>query len=205
MEYRVESRTGERHIQITLPPEPFALWLSGGFDSTLLLYLLCREKPRYLAAYNVARGGGTDHYARRAVEHIGARFGSSICLTEIEPALDRDAHYQINAPMEEFLRRRFVNHIFTGVTSNPDGLPGGPNRPLFETPGHILPFLKCDKSHTVALAAQLDVLDEIALLSHSCTERSRPEERCGQCWQCQERAWAFAINGLEDARERALL
>jgi 7-cyano-7-deazaguanine synthase in queuosine biosynthesis len=58
-----------------------------------------------------------------------------------------------------------------------------------------LPFLHLDKSHTVQLAHDLG-LDWLPKMTHTCTES--PDIRCGQCWQCNERAWAFNLLGLED-------
>lgn len=198
MEYRVTTSTGARTITVQRPSPQTAIWLSGGFDSTVLLHALCREKPEHIDVYTVVRANA-ERFVKSAIQSVES-YHVPICLNEIE-ALAGDAAYQINAPMNALLQAGHVTTIVTGVTSNPAELPNGPRRPRVMEAHYELPFLHCDKSHVVALADQLGILDEVALSSHSCTERLHPNDRCGECWQCRERAWAFAVNELDDARE----
>ena len=188
---------------IIFPEDTFGLFISGGFDSALMLHLYCIEAKNKnidtLHCITIDRGSA-------AVE-----FGKSICqwaeklhqikinhlIVSIPEKLHHSQH--ISYPAQQLFRFGFKT-LISADTQNPDiKLPGTePTRipPDANFSGWHFPFAKMDKRETVELAHQIGILDEISELSHSCTETSG--ERCGSCWQCNERSWAFKEVGLID-------
>jgi 7-cyano-7-deazaguanine synthase in queuosine biosynthesis len=57
------------------------------------------------------------------------------------------------------------------------------------------PWFDITKDVIVATAIECGLTD-IMIHSHSCTET--PMIRCGVCWWCNERAWAFNENNYTD-------
>jgi hypothetical protein len=66
-------------------------------------------------------------------------------------------------------------------------------QPLFEKAA--LPFWGVTKDCTIDLYYKEGV-EELLELTHTCTEWTIG--RCGQCFQCNERKWAFSQLGLAD-------
>lgn len=200
MMYRVETRTGPRTISIELPDEPFGVLISGGFDSTLLLYLVASqagERPFFTC--NVQRGTGTEKAAVRVVKAAIYRFGCKITHRQLCTV---GAHnVQVLNAAESYLKTGEVKKLLVADTTNPPDLEEGPWRQPVENqfafPKWSFPFLHCDKSHMVALAEQLG-FDDVFDLTHTCTDYADLE--CGQCWQCRERAWGIAQNDLQSHR-----
>jgi 7-cyano-7-deazaguanine synthase in queuosine biosynthesis len=85
-----------------------------------------------------------------------------------------------------------------GDTSNPPDLPDGPKRKQSYDDKFLQPMFDWTKKDTVALAIELGLTD-LMKISHSCTERKI--SRCGHCWQCRERAWAFDQNQYIDPNQ----
>lgn len=200
MNYEVETPTGLRTISIELPAEPFGVLVSGGFDSTLLLYLVAREAgERPFFTCNVQRGAGTEDAAVRVVRAAMSRFGARI--THRQLCTVGPHNVQVLNAAESYLRTGEVSRVFVADTTNPPDLEQGPWRQppqnQFAYPKWMFPFLHCDKSHTVGLAHQLGLAD-VFELTHTCTDYVSLE--CGLCWQCRERAWGIAQNGLQGVR-----
>jgi hypothetical protein len=188
---------------ITIPEGNFGLFISGGFDSALMLHLYCIEAKKSglnsLRCITIDRGSA-------AVD-----FGKSICewaenLHEIEidhliVSIPVGLHHSrhVSYPAEQLFRFGFKTLISADTQNPPVTLLG--TEPVRIPPdanytGWHFPFAKIDKSETVKLAHQVGILEDISKLSHSCTETTG--ERCGSCWQCNERAWAFKEVGLID-------
>ena len=57
------------------------------------------------------------------------------------------------------------------------------------------PWIEYTKDQTVKIAIDLG-LNEIFKIGHTCSINM--DKRCGTCWYCRERAWAFAQNNYID-------
>jgi len=189
---------------IIFPDDNFGLFISGGFDSALMLHLYCIEAKKRnlnsLRCITIDRGSA-------AIE-----FGTSICewaenlhdikIDHLTVSIPEGLHHSrhVSYPAEQLFRFGFKTLISADTQNPPVKLPGTePVRipPDVNYKGWHFPFAKMNKSETVKLAHQVGVLEDISKLSHSCTETNG--ERCGSCWQCSERAWAFKEVCLEDA------
>jgi 7-cyano-7-deazaguanine synthase in queuosine biosynthesis len=84
-----------------------------------------------------------------------------------------------------------------GDTAIPDDLSGAdaPGRSKASSEKWMQPWFDLTKDHVVKLMRDLD-LDEVMELTHTCTESTGV--RCGKCWQCRERAWAFGRAAITD-------
>jgi hypothetical protein len=195
--------------------------VSGGLDSTLLAYLLTYTKYKLqssaeLKYFCVPRPDDSILHARRVVDYIDRWFNQP--PSTIYSVGQGDLHHseQVKSGMREAIQTHNLDILVAGVTMNPescnppeylpnyeygkftepDGTPyNGPIRVKPQNPKFINPFWNVTKEETVALMKEMQ-LTEIPNITHTCT--GSKSKRCGVCWQCCERAWAFAKNDLID-------
>lgn len=203
MMHRTRTPTGDGYSEITLPSKPYKVFVSGGFDSALLLYILCEQardcQQEKVHAVVVDRGFASVDFARSVCRWAETAIGISVDLEVLSIPADLPHGQQINEPARLLHARGLIT--ISADTQNPPEvkLPGvAPNRipPNSRYDNWLFPFAGVDKSHTVSLAKRLGILDAIAEITHTCTETNGV--RCGCCWQCSERAWAFDLLQLED-------
>lgn len=191
-----------RVINISLPDNPppkIALCYSGGLDSTLILYMLIKDKEKRNLNTEIhcftATQVGTKKYAERVLE-----------LPEFK---DKIVHHKdVHNPVPEGVRP-VVNHLldegwilFGGSNAVPLEQIGGrypwrpPKNP--DNPNINLPLLFLFKYHIVDAYYQLGI-EHIMPITHSCTEWIEGE--CGVCYACCERDWAFEKLGRVLSKE----
>ena len=150
-------------------------------------------------------------HARRIVDYIDKTFNQP--TSEIYKVGDGTLFHseQVKSGMREAVQKYEFDILVAGVTKNPeeklpgyeydtfldpDGTPyNGPIRVKPQNPKFINPFWDITKEETVKLIKELN-LTEIPKITHTCT--GSKSIRCGVCWQCCERAWAFAKNNFID-------
>ena len=208
MQYTVTTPTGTKVIDIVWPEgyKKVAVAAGGGFDSTLLLWLYANlpvPEGCELVVATTMHGPGADVFAKGIVEKINELTGRNLQHFILPVAPTTHHTKQVSFPTSIAMRRGMFECVVGADTSNPANviLPGlAPNRlPLdqqYSWGNYKFPFLHIDKSHTVQLVHDLG-LDWLPKMTHTCTESA--DIRCGQCWQCSERAWAFKLLGLEDS------
>lgn len=110
--------------------------------------------------------------------------------------------------VKEVLDEGYADIVYSGSNPYPpdyeklsDFHTPGPRNKSSETPwAHIIkqPFEDLDmtKDQLVELAHEMGWLDDISAVTHSCTEKIRG--RCGYCFWCKEREWAFKVTGHKD-------
>jgi hypothetical protein len=195
--------------------------ISGGLDSTLLAYLLHDIKYKTnsdvsLKFFCVPRPDDSIIHARRIVNYIDNKFNQSTSI--IYSVGQGDLHHseQVKSGMKEAIQTHDLDILVSAVTKNPesceppeylsnyrydafresDGTPyNGPVRVKPKNPKIVSPFWDITKEETVRLMKELDLTD-IPSITHTCT--GSKSLRCNLCWQCCERAWAFAKNNLID-------
>lgn len=75
---------------------------------------------------------------------------------------------------------------------------------IYNTAHSASPHYNMNKSDIVNLYIKYDLLDTLAPLTVSCDENIEVVHEmettvpCGSCWWCEERAWGFASNDVED-------
>jgi tRNA(Ile)-lysidine synthase TilS/MesJ len=205
MNFNVSTPTGDRVISIDIPQRPYGVLVSGGVDSSLMLALILmaqREagsKVRW-CALNIKRGFGTEEFSEAVVRRMGEHFGVQIPFEHVN--IKPDVHHSecLRAPILPLMNMGLFHRMFSADTTNPPvEIEGSPVRVTLDEAAKYktwsLPLLHCDKTHTVSLIRQLG-LNFIETESHTCVAQDR--YRCGVCFQCQERAWAYRVLGFTD-------
>jgi|LauGreDrversion4_2_1035121.scaffolds.fasta_scaffold111021_2 hypothetical protein len=207
MQYTVTTPTGTREVNIVWPEgfKKVAITAGGGFDSSLLLWLyanLPTPEGCELVVATTMHGPGADVFAKNIVAKISELTGKTFEHFILPVAPTTKSAHQVSFPTSIAMRRGMFECLIGADTTNTpelDNLEGAPVRLTLDVAERYInakhPFLHLDKSHTVQLAHDLG-LDWLPKMTHTCTES--PDIRCGRCWQCSERAWAFNLLGLED-------
>jgi hypothetical protein len=172
-------------------------FISGGLDSALLLYcslLLCQEKSLdpYIKIFTVPRYDNSVQHSNTIKKWLNEKFNKNL---ETEILGDPDLHHSQQVISGLLLAESKVDILILGDTTNPDTLSNGPSRIKSLRNNIIQPLFSWTKKDTVSLAIKLEVTD-LMVISHTCTESI--DLRCGSCWQCKERAWAFKENSFID-------
>lgn len=202
----------KREIKIQLPAHHhrIGVMLSGGADSAVLLYILAAElnmakSNHELITLTVPRGDGATNYVDAIVNKVNELVpGANIALPIRLGNPDLHHSQQGRSGEIDARAKHNIEHIFYGSQSHPPvPMPGEyPNRPsqteFLNNRGEVsttCPFALVDKRHTIDLYAVFDVWPLIEL-THSCTHQT--VGRCGECYNCKERAWAFTELGFTD-------
>lgn len=198
-----------KEVEVSIPEDAtkIAMLLSGGADSAILLYILAQEaKARNIEimTFTVPRPDGAILYSPSIVDFINQQLSTSI-PHPIEVG-DPTVHHsmQTRSGHVEIFQKYNVDYVFYGSQSIPEELKGldlvYPRRPTSKVyPRTFCPFFDLTKEHTLDLYYKLGVQD-LLKLSHSCTETQ--VGRCGACYNCLERAWAFTRLGFTDPGEK---
>lgn len=182
----------------------YGIMLSGGLDSAILLHLVLKQHLAIdLQPFTIPKRDGAALYADPIIEYFNHRF--SIKLPKSILVGDPNVHHreQSKTAVRDIFQRRLVDVLFIGINQNPpelNMLPGAPQRDRHSTdPRIVFPFAEFFKDQILQILFD-EELDELIDLTHSCTEQQ--QGRCGKCWQCTERAWAFSRLGRTDTGKR---
>jgi 7-cyano-7-deazaguanine synthase in queuosine biosynthesis len=194
------SRLDDKEIQIDSPERDkrYAIMLSGGLDSAVLLYLLYHRGYTDLQVFTIDKADGSTTYASRVVQHFNKKF--AIKLPNPVTVGDPNAHHSLQSrtALTDIFTNYEVDILFNALNKNPpelNELPSAPVRATSAPPRVALPFVDLYKTHIIDLMFELEQ-EDLLNVTHSCTEQ--PVGRCGKCWQCGERAWAFQQLGKTD-------
>ena len=206
----------KRQVDIPLASGPIAVNLSGGADSSILLYILMQHIREPIWAFTCVPNSGQNGHALvsakvvdRCIEltnninihhHIWYQRESNdpkLLLSveyDIMRTLDLKTLYvgtTANPPHE--IENRFVDNNQTVHLEdrNPNTL-----RPVIndvDTLRFIRPFTNIDKVKIADIYRELDLLDNLLPLTRSCRALTfrTSQEHCGICWSCKEREWGF--------------
>lgn len=187
------------------------IFLSGGADSALILYLLVKMadernqdlKIYPITAYDVSTPEADSEYAANMIIDCIRRMTETDRIYDayIHPIIQDDHHkYYYIKPALNYLRRKygFYEYVFGTSQGMPDNerpidkkgtISGDDIIKTSETYDDVLlPWAKVDKKF---IAAQYDKfnLKELSDITNSCVTSS--SEPCKECWWCKERYWAF--------------
>lgn len=180
--------------QLATADGPLGIMLSGGLDSAVMLAMACDLGHRRWLVRTIPKRDGALEHAQRVLPWINRRYGLDLRL---EPAGDPLLHHA--RQLGHALSLSLVQHPgvtwFSAENRVPDDLPGGPVRRRAADPRVRQPWFDLTKDEIIA-AALGSGLEALVSITHSCTERS--QGRCGLCWQCGERRWAFDRLGVCD-------
>jgi hypothetical protein len=177
-----------------------ALLASGGFDSTMLLSAtleICRrhEIERAWLIITVPRHDASWDHAGRVCEWASKRWNTLLPMVRLG---DPDLHHsqQVASGCRLAAEMGLADLYLLGDTAVPIELSDqAPVRVRANDPRWMQPWFDLTKDHVVMLMRELG-LQEVMELTHTCTAST--SIRCGKCWQCRERAWAFGRAGISD-------
>ena len=167
--------------------------ISGGFDSAVMFWCCCAIAQQenldcVFRAFTVKRGDNSEEHSRNIVNYISTQFGISVQHSFVgDPSVSHDQQ----AWSGIVHANKISDVVLIGDTNVPECLQSIDSAPIRKPVGIsscIQPMLNWNKDVVVQLAIDLGLYN-IMKLSHTCTERQH--ERCNECWQCTERAWAF--------------
>ena len=172
------------------------IFLSGGMDSALLLYLVAQKTPSCIQPFTVPKHDGAATYVQPIIDWVVNKTNSCIHSPVVLGNPDLPHEMILGDAINRVVRHNLCDSFYIGDNSYPeDELPGGPKRVQMKSERAIYPFFHLTKIDILKLYMEHDVMDLLPL-THTCTERAIG--RCRQCWQCRERAWAFRKCGIQD-------
>ena len=205
-------KNDKREIKIELPAhhQRIGVMLSGGADSAILLYILALERKmsnsnHELITLTVPRTDGASNYVDAIVNKVNELVPGANIPLPIRLG-DPTVHHseQTNTGEREARLKYKIEHIFYGSQAHPPvpmpgEYPGRPDRTEYLNNKGVVstncPFALLDKRHTIDLYEIFQVWPLIEL-THSCTHQT--VGRCGECYNCKERAWAIEDLGYTD-------
>jgi hypothetical protein len=200
-------QTLDHVVDISIPTtvNHVGVMVSGGMDSTILLFLILKEIQDNkinvgLTAFIVpVERLNAKEYAYRVINFLENYFQIKISVQVIGSGL-LPHNLNINVPSRLILHQKLVDKLYVGVNQNPPvdfGVPQinrrDPGAPIPNNVG--FPFVHLYKTHILELYRIFNVLD-LAHITHSCGSNADPP--CKECFHCFERSWAYTELNLKE-------
>jgi 7-cyano-7-deazaguanine synthase in queuosine biosynthesis len=199
-------------VSIPLFSGNVGLSLSGGADSSLLLYILLANKKETLEVFTLA-------------SDLKGRTSAKIAANVIDKCIELTGNNKINhhvvyvdmqnddklfrLPREMIVENK-INIMYTAVTANPpkdiadnfltpiensEHTKRDPAiyRPIINS-NWCFPFFNIDKIKIAEMYESLGLIDTLFPLTRSCELEYPPSNflgHCDKCWWCKERFWGF--------------
>lgn len=204
-------------VHLPIIKGPVGVSLSGGVDSSLLLYFLMKHIPDTIHIFTLANQYQKMYDTICSINVIN----KCIELTKNDNIYhhivykEKASLHQIFSYPEEFYKEQKITVLYTGITANPpkevmsnftkklldvDENARDPNavRKIIVEDAFCMPWTNIDKKKICKIYRQYDLLEDLFPLTRSCTwkvdaKTSDPSfGHCGHCWWCQEREWGFS-------------
>jgi len=196
------------NIEIPNHLSHIGVMLSGGMDSSLMLFLILKEmlnleKTVTLTVFNVPRHNSKTQ-SRKIVNFLEKEFNTSINLTHIGD-VTLPHNKIINVPVGYILDNKLVERVYSGINQNPPFEFPNVTAPKRKSPDLVIPdnlsfpFIRLYKTHILEIYKKFNIL-RLADLTQSC-EGHINNIRCNTCFHCYERAWAYKELNLIDSGE----
>jgi len=184
----------------------YGILLSGGLDSAVLLYLLLlTNKEINIQPFTIPKVDGSYLYVKDILNYFEDQFNVSI--PDTIHVGNPSVHHTLQsktAVIEILENFPHIDQIYFATNQNPThsfdystyptgGFPNrvkGPEHPKIQ-----MPFIDMYKDEILKFVFD-NKQEELLFLTHTCTEQKTG--RCGQCFQCNERQWAFDQLGKID-------
>lgn len=180
-----------------------SIMLSGGLDSAILLYLLLEAYQKKsiipkLQVFTIPKKDGSYLYVDAIMDYFNQKF--KIRMPNKIFVGNPEAHHSQQsrtAVLEILLKYPEIDYIYFATNQNPDRMFDYSNFKSGEYPDRVqksdhqkvkMPFIDMRKDQILKILIDNNQ-QELVNLTHSCTESVRG--RCGICFQCCERQWAF--------------
>jgi len=170
------------------------IMLSGGADSSLLLWMLINQNVS-VSTFTIERKTGVLENSKKIIDWINDYFNSSVCYP-IEVRNATELHnMQVRLASREIFKRNLASHLYFGITQNPPVPLSGniPVRnPVVNNSKLLTPFWNFDKRDILRIYRKYNIMD-LFNITQSC--QLYTNIHCGSCFHCLEREWGF-INGI---------
>jgi hypothetical protein len=193
-----------------LPNLRYGIMLSGGLDSAVLFYLILADAKSKnielnIQPFTIPKTDGSYLYVEDILNYFGDQF--NILIPDTIHVGDPSAHHTLQsktAVIEILEKHPHIDCLYFATNQNPthsfdySKYPPGcfPNRVKGSTDPKIqMPFIDMYKDEILKFVFD-NSQEELLFLTHTCTEQKTG--RCGQCFQCNERQWAFDQLGKID-------
>lgn len=207
----INSRIDQTEISIdTKPGIKYGIMLSGGIDSAILFYLIlfdAREKNITvdIQPFSTIKYDESYTYVNNIIDYLNKEFNVDIPYTILVG--NPDAHHSVQSIVSALeIKKKYpdIQMMFNGLNQNPPppfdlsrwGEGRYPNRIKSPpTSRDLMPFISLYKNHIIDLVFQYSQ-EYLFEITHTCTEQTKG--RCLQCFQCNERLWAFEFLKKQD-------
>lgn len=200
------------NVTIPLFDESVGMLLSGGVDSSLLLYILLSNKKETLEIFTIAsnlKGRNTAKVTANVIEKCIQLTGNSNVNHHIS-YVDVQTVDNLNSAMYTMISEKKIDKFYAAVTANPPKYIADSfidaewnseheyRDPLIQRPiinGRAChPFTNIDKVKIKGMYESLGLLNSLFPLTMSCELEYPPTDvlkHCQNCWWCKERFWGF--------------
>lgn len=200
-----------KDIIVPIVDGPIGITMSGGADSSLLLYLLMKNTNNLVHIYTLA-----NNHRGRSNAIISANVIEKIVQLTNHSNIEHHIRYvseQTTSNFSDFAKNAhalgIITAFYTGVTANPPKDIGDQflgekynTQYILRDPqihrevinDHIItPFTNINKRDIAEIYKNQDLVDTLYPLTRSCEIASKINYlgHCGNCWWCRERIWGF--------------
>lgn len=172
--------------------------LSGGLDSAILAAMLRKENNVYAYTFNQANA---PLFAREICKILKIKYNQiDINVTNDRLEIFRAVEYletnRLNSDMPVYIAITNLPKEFKPTIESE--IPVRPSRMEIEShPWIKAPYADMSKKQVLQLGLnEIDEIQQLIEKSHSCYNTN--SYRCGKCFNCEERAWAFKELNLID-------
>lgn len=200
---------GEKSL--TLPNGTLGIGLSGGADSTLLLFLVLSQTQLPIQLFSVVSGwlGSCDvDITKHIIKYLDRQFPGRIIGQHIDCGNDPIHMDKIlfQRPRQYLYKNQTIKAFMHGTTKTPtveeqshppfnhivnDNIMSKRSPDVLHSiklgPSWYAPLKNLNKKDIAELYQQHNIMD-LFDLTRSCVVSP---QHCGQCWWCAERVWAF--------------
>ena len=199
-------------VNIPLFDGKVGLSMSGGADSSLLLYILLSNKKETLEVFTLAadlKGRISAKIAANVIDNCIELTGNNNVNHHVVYVDEQNDEKLFRLPLE-MLSEKKITMMYTGVTANPpkeiadnfltpiDNSEQNSRDPLTHRPiingDWCCPFFNIDKIKIAEMYESLGLLETLFPLTRSCELKYPPSNflsHCDNCWWCKERFWGF--------------
>lgn len=195
-------------MMIPADARKIAILVSGGIDSSLLLYLLCKEihvtqRPINIEAYSMKVHNPIQvTLTQKIIDYVTSKFPISVPYNHtMRKTLIRNG-------VKSILEVTQADYVFTGCNKviegefTPTRIIQDDTPPVRGNPfnhKHLRPFINLDKREIIEIYFKENILDMLPFtLSCGILENSKTNElqECKECYFCMEKQWALNFYGL---------
>lgn len=193
-------QTEARVMPVLKQHNKIGIMFSGGLDSSTLTWCILKlvqdnKLDNKITLYTTPRPDNSLVHSQKIKEILQADFG-----IKLKHKARGDSNLPHNQQVPSGLQYAVAENdqVFIAENRQPEQLQTEHfTRIRMDEPERKVsqPFFDETKDFIVGLAIECGLTD-IMEYTHSCTET--PDIRCGVCWWCQERAWAFEQHNYTD-------